>query len=485
MENDDPRYDRPDPALSLVRRSWLPFAMALFGALVVVLIVGGVAQQLSSERNAILEEARKHTSNLARAFEEHIRRTLKEVDQALLVLKRGYESDPANFRLWDWPGKDLLLQDLSVQIAMADKNGTIVGTIDGPAPVVASVRNEDYFLYQVNHDDNALFIGKPVSGRRCRALDDPAVAPPQFTGWQLRRGADRFARSLLPGALLRDRRPRPGRYRNAGRPRRHCACPRLIHPRPRATSLTPKLTIGENVMLHLDADADQHALTSKVASTMSPRRQLQRVARLSADRRGRAGRQRPVRRYEASRWRLISAARGAASSSLLSPRSSPVRCCAASVRSGARDARRELRASASVYRTLSSLRISNDRFRAIIETARDAILTANSDGVIEIVNPAAARIFGYSARRLRGRNVADLAAEDPPGFASISAMAARLSRRPHRALRASSSAAGPTARCSTWKSRSPISSTPACARSRSSFATSANGNRLNARWSRH
>jgi PAS domain S-box-containing protein len=65
---------------------------------------------------------------------------------------------------------------------------------------------------------------------------------------------------------------------------------------------------------------------------------------------------------------------------------------------------------------LDSLQISNERFRAIIETARDAILTATGDGVIEIVNPAAARIFGYSANRLRGRNIVDLAAADAVGF---------------------------------------------------------------------
>jgi signal transduction histidine kinase/DNA-binding response OmpR family regulator len=154
----------PDPALSLFRRGWLPLATAIFGALVVLLIAGGVAEQLSSEKSSIVEEARKHTSNLARAFEEHIRRTLKEVDQALLVLKRGDESDPQNFKLWEWPGKELLLQDLSVQIAMTDKNGVIVGTTDGPAPVTVSVRNEDYFLYHVDHATDSLFIGKPVKG---------------------------------------------------------------------------------------------------------------------------------------------------------------------------------------------------------------------------------------------------------------------------------------------------------------------------------
>ena len=39
----------PDPALNLVRRGLLPFSLVLFGALVVLLIIGGVWQQLASE----------------------------------------------------------------------------------------------------------------------------------------------------------------------------------------------------------------------------------------------------------------------------------------------------------------------------------------------------------------------------------------------------------------------------------------------------
>jgi signal transduction histidine kinase/CheY-like chemotaxis protein len=138
--------------------------MALFGVLVVLLIVGGVYQQLANERASILREARQHTSNLARALEEHIRRTLKEVDQALLVLKRSSESDPQNFKLWEWPGRELLLQDLTVQIEMINADGVVLGTTDGPAPVKVSVRNADYFLHHVDHNDNALFFGKPIAG---------------------------------------------------------------------------------------------------------------------------------------------------------------------------------------------------------------------------------------------------------------------------------------------------------------------------------
>jgi signal transduction histidine kinase/DNA-binding response OmpR family regulator len=250
-----PRYDLPDPALSLVRRGWLPLAMALFGALVILLVVAGVAQQLSSEKAAIVEEARKHTSNLARAFEEHIRRTVKEVDQALLGLRRGYESDPAGFKLWEIPGKDLLLPDLSVQIAMADKDGTIVGTTEGPAPVAASVKNEDYFQYHLSRTDAALFFGRPVKGggaghwsipmsRRLNAADGSfaGVLIVSLDPYYLAR----FYETVDLGA--------GGTVMLVGRDgivRARVSFSRA----PGASSLTPKLTIGESVMLQLDPDA--------------------------------------------------------------------------------------------------------------------------------------------------------------------------------------------------------------------------------------
>ena len=93
--------DRPTRRRARCGASGCRLRISLFGALVVLLIGGAVLMQLASEQAAIVEEARKHTSNLARAFEEHIRRTVKEVDQTLLVLKRGYESDPRAFQLWE------------------------------------------------------------------------------------------------------------------------------------------------------------------------------------------------------------------------------------------------------------------------------------------------------------------------------------------------------------------------------------------------
>jgi two-component system, sensor histidine kinase and response regulator len=418
MEHDEAGYDVPDPALSLVRRGWLPLAMVLFGALVVLLIVGGVVQQLAAERSAILEEARKHTSNLARAFEEHIHRTLGEVDQALLVLKGGYESNPQNFRLWDWPGRDLL-RDLSVQISMADKNGTIIGTTDGPAPVFASVRNDDYFLYQANHNVNSLFIGKPVRAGGdhwtiplSRRLDAPdgsfaGVLIVSLDPYYLARFYETV--DLGPG----------GTVMLVGRDGIVRARVSFARASPGATSPSPELAIGESVMLNLGDNSGQRTLYGE--SGLDNVRRVMSYSVLHdyplivgvglADRDIFA-------EYDASRWRLIGAATVLSLvvvvfTALLARQM--LRRQRFEAELGARDI--ELRAEREhLSDALDSLQISNDRFRAIIETARDAILTATGEGSIEIINPAAARIFGYSAHRLRGRNIADLVAEDAAAF---------------------------------------------------------------------
>jgi PAS domain S-box-containing protein len=51
------------------------------------------------------------------------------------------------------------------------------------------------------------------------------------------------------------------------------------------------------------------------------------------------------------------------------------------------------------------LRDKEARTRAIVETVIDGIITINEQGIIETVNPATERIFGYSAEEMEGKNV--------------------------------------------------------------------------------
>lgn len=51
------------------------------------------------------------------------------------------------------------------------------------------------------------------------------------------------------------------------------------------------------------------------------------------------------------------------------------------------------------------LAMSESRMRSVLETAADGIITTDEKGIIQSVNPAAERLFGYSGRELIGSNV--------------------------------------------------------------------------------
>jgi PAS domain S-box-containing protein len=59
-------------------------------------------------------------------------------------------------------------------------------------------------------------------------------------------------------------------------------------------------------------------------------------------------------------------------------------------------------------RAEQQLRDSAVRIQAILNTVADGIITINECGIVETVNPAAARLFGYAAEEIAGQNVSML-----------------------------------------------------------------------------
>ena len=59
-----------------------------------------------------------------------------------------------------------------------------------------------------------------------------------------------------------------------------------------------------------------------------------------------------------------------------------------------------------------ALVVSEGRYRALVQDQSDAMCLARPDGMIVLVNPAFARIFGITAHELSGRNLFDLVAGD-------------------------------------------------------------------------
>ncbi len=64
-----------------------------------------------------------------------------------------------------------------------------------------------------------------------------------------------------------------------------------------------------------------------------------------------------------------------------------------------------------IRREARERRESEERLSAVVETAADAIITIDASGRIETLNPAASRLFGYTAAEVLGRNVSLLMPE--------------------------------------------------------------------------
>jgi len=62
-------------------------------------------------------------------------------------------------------------------------------------------------------------------------------------------------------------------------------------------------------------------------------------------------------------------------------------------------------------RVQRELQSANERFRSIVETAADAIITVDHQGKIVAWNPAAQKLFGYSADEIVGRELIQILPE--------------------------------------------------------------------------
>lgn len=61
-----------------------------------------------------------------------------------------------------------------------------------------------------------------------------------------------------------------------------------------------------------------------------------------------------------------------------------------------------------VWRDLTKLKKTEQLFDSIVNTALDAIVTINEQGIIQSFNPAACRLFGYTEHELIGQNISML-----------------------------------------------------------------------------
>ena len=149
-------------------RSWLRVAVqgsTLLGATLIVLTWTGLYFYLQNERTTTEQAAIRNSANLAAAFEEHLSRSIGDIDQALKILRDGYKNDPANYDLAKSLNAIRPVEDQILQSTIIDARGIVKLSSVDPAFVGLDLSDREHFRVHIDSAHDSLFISKPVVGR--------------------------------------------------------------------------------------------------------------------------------------------------------------------------------------------------------------------------------------------------------------------------------------------------------------------------------
>lgn len=138
---------------------------AVLGLTIIALIWGATLFHLREERRQALESSEQNVSNLSRSFEEHVIRSIEEVDKTLLLLRAAYERDPAKFDIVSFTSNPHFLNSLIFQVTLIGPDGYMVANNLGPPASPVDLRDREHYLVHLQRAADELFISKPVLGR--------------------------------------------------------------------------------------------------------------------------------------------------------------------------------------------------------------------------------------------------------------------------------------------------------------------------------
>jgi len=136
----------------------------VFSAFLLVSIWGAFLYALSVERDLTLRTTIKENANLARAFEEHIVRTIRAVDQVVLFVKDEYERHGMALDLARYTAEGRISAEIYNQLGIIDETGKLLMSNLTNFKAV-NLADREHFRVHVERDTGELFVSKPVLGR--------------------------------------------------------------------------------------------------------------------------------------------------------------------------------------------------------------------------------------------------------------------------------------------------------------------------------
>jgi len=138
--------------------------IVLCGLLLLCLIWTGLYYYVQSERKQALAQAVHQATAYSRAFEEHIMRTIRGLDQIVLFLKYQVEKEGWAIDVARLVAEKRFAGQPFVQLGVANAAGEVVANNIVPF-VAANVWDREHFQTHLTADEGKLFVSKPLVAR--------------------------------------------------------------------------------------------------------------------------------------------------------------------------------------------------------------------------------------------------------------------------------------------------------------------------------
>src|ERR1700722_8054501 len=166
-------------------RGWLRATAqgsTLLSVMMIAVVWAGVGFHLKVENEDAEAAAVQNSANLARASEEHLSRSLNEIDRSLKIIRSNYTLDPAGFNLRRWLSISHIFDENTLQVAIISPEGFIKESNINSAPSVGTdLRDREHYPRFVPRSRDIRNTSKPCIGRtpgqwsvrRTRRINNP------------------------------------------------------------------------------------------------------------------------------------------------------------------------------------------------------------------------------------------------------------------------------------------------------------------------
>jgi diguanylate cyclase (GGDEF)-like protein/PAS domain S-box-containing protein len=138
----------------------------LLGLSMIGLVWGGLIFHIHRQSSNAERAAVQNSDSLARAFEEHLSRSLKDLDRSLKIIRSHYPRNPGELEFKSWLGETHLFDDQVVQVAIIAPDGLLaLSSVDPGVSPRIDLSDREHFRVHRDARDDELFISKPVIGR--------------------------------------------------------------------------------------------------------------------------------------------------------------------------------------------------------------------------------------------------------------------------------------------------------------------------------